>query len=55
MQRQVGMVRAMKVCMKNLAWEYVQMECGMVEWAKRNTVRWFDYIERVKSEERLRV
>ncbi len=27
------------------------VKCGVVEWVKRNTLRWFGYIERMKSEE----
>ncbi len=27
------------------------MGCGVVEWVKRNTLRWFGYIERMGSEE----
>ncbi len=29
----------------------VGVNCGVVEWAKRNTLRWFGYIESMKSEE----
>ena len=33
-------VRAMKACMKGVAWDLVQMEwCGVVEWVKRYTLR----------------
>ncbi len=27
------------------------MKCGVVEWVKRNTLRWFGHIERMNSEE----
>ncbi len=27
------------------------VKCGMVEWVKRNTLRWFGITERMKSEE----
>ncbi len=27
------------------------VECGVVEWVKRNTLRWFGHIERMKNEE----
>ena len=42
----------MKACGKGVAYDLVQMEwCGVVEWVKRNTLRWFGHIERNKSEE----
>ncbi len=27
------------------------VDCGIVEWVKRNTLRWFGHIERMRSEE----
>ena len=27
------------------------IKCGVVEWVKRNTLRWFGHMERMKSEE----
>ncbi len=30
------------------------VNCGVVEWAKRNTLRWFGHIERMRSEEFVR-
>ncbi len=27
------------------------VKCRMVDWVKRNTLRWFGHIERIKSEE----
>ena len=27
------------------------VKCEVVEWVKRNTLRWFGHIERMKSEE----
>ncbi len=27
------------------------VKCGVVEWLKRNTLKWFGHIERMKSEE----
>ncbi len=27
------------------------MGCGMVEWVKRSTLRWFGHIERIENEE----
>ncbi len=31
------------------------VECGVVEWVKRNTLRWFGYIERMGNEEFVKV
>ena len=28
-----------------------RMKCGVVKWVKRNTLRWFGHIERMKSDE----
>ncbi len=40
------------MCMKDAACELVQVECcGVVECIKRNRMRWFGHIERIKSEE----
>ena len=45
-------VKAMKACMKDVAWESVQIEwCGVVEWVKKYILRWSGYLERKKSEE----
>lgn len=30
------------------------MKCGVVEWVKRNTLRWSGHMERIKSEEILK-
>ena len=39
----------MIVCMKDGAWEFVQMEwCSVVEYVKRNTMRCFGHMERKK-------
>ncbi len=27
------------------------VNCGVVEWVKRNTLRWFEHIERMETEE----
>ncbi len=27
------------------------VKCGVVEWVKRNTLRWFGHVERMNSEE----
>ena len=38
--------------MKDVAWEFVQMKwCDVVEWVKKNMLRWFGHMERKKSEE----
>ncbi len=41
----------MNVCMKGATWEPVQVKCGVVEWVKRNTLRWSGHTERMNSEE----
>ena len=42
----------MQVCMKDVARILMEMEwCGVVEWVKKNTLRWFGHIERKNSEE----
>ncbi len=39
--------------MKGVVWEAGQngVNCGVEEWVKRNTTRWFGHIERMRSEE----
>ncbi len=41
----------MNVCMKAATRELVQVKCGVVEWVKRNTLRWSGHTERMNSEE----
>ncbi len=43
----------MKACMKGVVREIrqIRVNCGVVEWEKRNTLRWFGHIEKMGSEE----
>ncbi len=42
-----------KVYMKGVAWEAIGngMNWGVVEWMRRNTLRWYGHIERMGREE----
>lgn len=47
MECQDGMVRTMKACMKDVAWERANgVKCGVADWVKRSS----DYTERMKNE-----
>ena len=39
-------VRAIKACMKDMAWELMQMEWCVVEWVKSNMLRWLGNMEK---------
>ena len=44
----------MKVCMKDVVWVgpcVNGVKGSVVEWVKRNALRWFDHMEKKKSEE----
>ncbi len=43
------------MCMEGVEWEARQIvNGGVVEWVKRNTLRWFGHIERMGSEKFVR-
>ena len=47
-------MRVMKVCMKDVVWVgpcVNGVKGSVVEWVKRNALRWFDHMEKKKSEE----
>ncbi len=33
------------------AWKWGRVWCGVVEWVKRSTLRWFGHIERMENED----
>ncbi len=44
----------MKACKKGVVWEVMEaneVNCGVVAWIRRNSLRWFGHIERMESEE----
>lgn len=52
MEQQYEKVRPMAACMKDAVWKLTTgVECCVVEWVKRKTVRWVEHTERIKGEE----